>query len=607
MLSPSASVLLLQLSYLPTTKCYQHQYYCYCCHIYQQPSAITISISTIATVVISTNNQVLSASVLLLLLSYLPTTKCYHHQHQHYCYSCHIYQQPSAITISISTIATVVIFTNNQVLSPSALLLQLSYLPTTKCYHHQHQHYCYSCHIYQQPSAITISTIATVVISTNNQVLSPSASVLLLLLSYLPTTKCYHHQHYCYSCHIYQQPSAITISTIATVVISTNNQVLSPSPSALLLQLSYQPTTKRYHHQHYCYSCHIYQQPSAITISTIATVVISTNNQALSPSALLLQLSYLPTTKRYHHQHYCYSCHIYQQPSAITISTIATVVIFTNNQGLSPSASALLLQLSYLPTTKCYHHQNYCYSCHIYQQPSAITISISTIATVVIFTNNQELSPSALLLQLSYLPTTKGYHHHHQHYCYISRVSNQNGVSVLYIMLEIQNSGQEPLICHIYQQPSAITISVSTIAIVVISTNNQVLSPSALLLQLSYLPTTKCYHHQHQHYCYCQIYQQPSAISISTIATVVISTNNQVLSPSASALLLLLSNLPTTKCYHHHHQHYCYSCHIYQQPSAITITISTIATVVIFTNNQVLSPSASALLLLLSNLPTTKC
>ena len=112
--------------------------------------------------------------------------QCYHYQHQHYCYSCHIYQQPSAITIS--TIATVVIFTNNLVLSPSALLLQLSYLPTTKGYHHHHQHYCYSCHIYQQPSAITItiSTIATVVIFTNNLVLSPSA--LLLLLSYLPTT-----------------------------------------------------------------------------------------------------------------------------------------------------------------------------------------------------------------------------------------------------------------------------------------------------------------------------------------------------------------------------------------------------------------------------------
>ena len=29
----------------------------------------------------------------------------------------------------------------------------------------------------------------------------------------------------------------------------------------------------------------------------------------------------------------------------------------------------------------------------------------------------------------------------------ISRVPNQNGVSLLYIMLEIHHSGQEPLIC----------------------------------------------------------------------------------------------------------------------------------------------------------------
>ena len=32
-------------------------------------------------------------------------------------------------------------------------------------------------------------------------------------------------------------------------------------------------------------------------------------------------------------------------------------------------------------------------------------------------------------------------------YTNISRVSDQNGVSLLYIMLEIHHSGQEPLIC----------------------------------------------------------------------------------------------------------------------------------------------------------------
>ena len=30
-----------------------------------------------------------------------------------------------------------------------------------------------------------------------------------------------------------------------------------------------------------------------------------------------------------------------------------------------------------------------------------------------------------------------------------SRVSNQNGVSLLYVMLEIHNSGPEPLICKL--------------------------------------------------------------------------------------------------------------------------------------------------------------
>ena len=44
------------------------------------------------------------------------------------------------------------------------------------------------------------------------------------------------------------------------------------------------------------------------------------------------------------------------------------------------------------------------------------------------------------------------HHHrlHHHHQVYNSRVSDQNGVSLLYVMLEIHHSGWEPSICLLF-------------------------------------------------------------------------------------------------------------------------------------------------------------